>query len=176
MLIYLSMLETEREKSKFEQIYRAYKNLMLRTAYRILGDSRDTEDVVHQAFLKIIENFEKIEEVKCHKTRAFIVTIVERMAIDLYRQRKRRSAIPMDEEYINVPAPSKIEAVPGYTDLERAMAALPARYRQVILLRYDSGLSYDEIAGLLSTNPANVRKLVERAKKQLREKLEEQEV
>lgn len=176
MLIYLSMLETPWEKSKFEQIYHTYRNLMLRTAYRILGDAKDTEDVVHQAFLKIIENFEKIDEIKCHKTRSFVVTIVERTAIDLYRQRKRRSAIPMDEESINVPAPSQIEKAEGYTDLERAMATLPARYRQVILLRFDDGLSYEEIARLLSTTPANVRKLVERARAQLRAKLEEQEV
>lgn len=176
MLVYLSMLETQQEKNKFEQIYYTYKDLMLHTANRILGDTRDTEDVVHQAFLKIIENLEKIDEIKCHKTRSFIVTIVERIAIDLYRQRKRRTAIPMDEAYINVPAPSQIEAVPGYTDLERAMAALPTRYRQVVLLRFDDGLSYDEIARLLSTTPANVRKLVERARAQLRAKLEEQEV
>ena len=176
MLVYLSMLETPQEKSKFEQIYHTYKNLMLHTAYLVLGDSRDTEDAVHQAFLKIIENLEKIDEIKCHKTRAFIVTIIERTAIDLYRQRKRRSAVPMDEAYINVPARSEVEKVPGYTDLERAMAALPTRYRQVILLRYDSELSYEEIARILSTNPANVRKLVERAKAQLRAKLEEQEV
>ena len=56
------------------------------------------------------------------------------------------------------------------------MASLPARYRQVILLRFDDELSYEEIAQLLSTSPANVRKLVERARAQLRAKLKEQEI
>ena len=90
MFLYLSLIDDEEDKSKFEIIYREYRQLMYYVADRILGDTKDSEDVVHDAFLKIIEHIEKISDPKCPQTRYFVVTIVERKAIDLYRQRQRR--------------------------------------------------------------------------------------
>lgn len=175
MLIYLAMIESDADKSKFEIIYNTYKNLMLYHANTILGDTNDTEDVVHESFLKIIKIIDRIEEVKCSKTRNLIVTIVERTAIDLYRCRKKRQIVTMDEEYINVPGPDAIEDLHAKTDLSVAMAMLPTRYREVLLLRYDSGFTEAEVAVILSMSQENVHKTVQRAKKKLGEILERQE-
>ncbi len=73
MLIYLSVIESEDDWSKFEIIYREYRDLMLHIANRILGDTKDSEDVVHQSFVKLISVLEKVEEPKCHKTRSLCV-------------------------------------------------------------------------------------------------------
>lgn len=54
MLIYLSLIEEDAEREKFEILYDAYRNLMFYLANEILGDTQDSEDVVHQSFLKII--------------------------------------------------------------------------------------------------------------------------
>lgn len=59
MIIYLQMLETPEEKSKFEQLYLEYKGLMFHVAYEILHNEQDAEDAVHQAFVKIAENIKK---------------------------------------------------------------------------------------------------------------------
>lgn len=173
MLIYFSIIESDEDQSKFEVIYREYRNLMLYIANQILGDTRDSEDVVHQSFIKLIDVLEKIEEPKCHKTRALVVTIVERTAIDLYRRRRRENTISLDEEYINVPDMAQADAAADQTDLAAAMASLPTRYREVLLLRYDSGFSNREIAGLLSMSEENVRKTIQRAKDKLGRILEE---
>lgn len=175
MFLYLSMLESDRNQSKFEIIYTSYKNLMLYQANKILGDLRDTEDVVHDSFLKIIKIIDKIEEPKCPKTRNLIVTIVEGTAIDLYRRRKKIPMLSLDDEYINVPAPRAIDALNEKTDLALAIATLPTRYRQVLLLRYDCGFTDAEVAVILSMSQVNVRKTVQRAKKKLAEILERQE-
>ena len=45
-----------------KNIYREYRNLMLYVANGILGDQTDSEDVVHQSFLKLIKVLHKIEE------------------------------------------------------------------------------------------------------------------
>lgn len=50
MIIYSSMLETEEDKSKFEQIYSKYKQIMFFVANRILRDEYLSEDAVHQHF------------------------------------------------------------------------------------------------------------------------------
>ena len=84
MLIYMMMLETPEEKSKFEQLYLEYKGLMFHVAYEILHNEQDAEDAVHQAFVKIAENIKKIDDPICPKTHSYVVTIVENKAIDLY--------------------------------------------------------------------------------------------
>ena len=154
MFLYLAMIDSDADKSKFEILYSEYKNLMYYTANRILHNSSDAEDVVHQAFLKVIEILDTISSPRCHKTRALLVTITEHKAIDLYREKQRRNVLPLAEEYIGA-APAA------------AIASLPPRYRSVLLLRYDCGYSNAEIANILDTTEPNVRKLIQRAKEKL---------
>lgn len=52
MFLYLAMIDSDADKSKFEILYSEYKNLMYYTANRILRNSSDAEDVVHQLFSK----------------------------------------------------------------------------------------------------------------------------
>lgn len=147
---------------------------MLYQANRILGDTLDTEDVVHESFLKIIKIIDQIDNPKCPKTRSLVVTIVERTAIDHYRRRKKLRTVDIDE-YINVPNPKNIESIHQKTDLAVAMATLPTKYREVLLLRYDNGFSETEVAQLLSLSQENVHKIIYRAKKKLAKALESME-
>ena len=56
MLIYLQMIESEEDKSKFIELYNQYRYLMFSVANRILKNEYDAEDAVHQAFVSIIDN------------------------------------------------------------------------------------------------------------------------
>ena len=47
------MIESDADRSKLEIIYREYRDLMLFVANGILGDPNDSEDVVHQSFIKL---------------------------------------------------------------------------------------------------------------------------
>lgn len=102
LMIYLAAIETDANKSKFETIYTEYRAIMFYVAKQILNNDQDSEDVVHQAFEKIIEIIDKIEVAKCPKTKSLVVTIVERKAIDLYRAQRRRVILPIDEENIHI--------------------------------------------------------------------------
>ena len=62
MLLYLQMIETDEDKSKFEEIYRAYRNLMYYIAYTRLHHTQDAEDAVHHVFIKIAEGRHPTEE------------------------------------------------------------------------------------------------------------------
>ena len=77
MLIYLSLIDSLEDKRKFERLYIAYKQTMYYVANRILKDSYAAEDAVHQAFLRIINHLEKIDESDCRKTKAFLVVVTE---------------------------------------------------------------------------------------------------
>lgn len=97
MFIYLQMIETPEDRSKFEDLYLRYKNIMFFTANKILHNYHDAEDAVHAAFVKIAENIEKIEAPDSPKTRGYVVTIVEHAAIDLYRKHKRTTTANLEE-------------------------------------------------------------------------------
>lgn len=129
MFLYLAMIDSDADKSKFEILYSEYKNLMYYTANRILRNSSDAEDVVHQAFLKVIEILDTISSPRCHKTRALLVTITEHKAIDLYREKQRRNVLPVVEEYVGAAPAAEIERLAERDTLAAAIASLPPRYR-----------------------------------------------
>lgn len=161
MLIYLQLIDSPRDRSKFEKIYYAYRDKMYAAAFAILHNEEDAEDAVHQAFVKVAENIEKIFEVECPKTAAYVVTIVENKAIDLYRRKKKHPTVPLDDM-----AGLDIQYT-GENELARCIAALPARYRQILMLKYYHGYSTREIAKMLSLSTANVSKIEQRAKAKL---------
>ena len=164
---------SEEGRIKLELIYREYRGAMLAVANRILGDTKDSEDVVQQVFVKLLEITDKLESPRSPRTKALVLIVTERMAIDLYRRRRRDRTVPFDEDFLSFPDRDRLDAVGELSDLAAVMARLPARYRQVLLLRYDSGFSCGEIAGLLSMSEANVRKTIQRAKERLAAQLSE---
>ncbi len=169
MLIYLQMIETPEDKDKFEQLYLKYKNQMYFVAQQILKNSHDAEDAVHQAFVSLIENLEKISEINCPKTRSYAVIITERKALDIIRSKQRCTAAEYDDRLGGIEIP-----LPGDHGLRDAMARLPGRYREVLLLRFSAGYSTKELAELFKMNHASVQKLIWRAKEALAEELEKE--
>ncbi len=74
MFIYLAIIDSPEGKLKFEVIYERYKGLMFYTANSVSGDTRDSEDIVHDAFLKIIEIIDEIDHAKSPQTRYLTVS------------------------------------------------------------------------------------------------------
>ena len=168
MIIYLQMLETPEEKSKFEQLYLEYKGLMFHVAYEILHNEQDAEDAVHQAFVKIAENIKKIDDPMCPKTHSYVVTIVENKAIDQYRKQQKHQTVELIDDIQGTNAHYE-----GDNDLTKCILKLPARYREMILLRYHHGYSVREIAGMMGISLPAAIKLDQRAKQKLKKLCEE---
>ncbi len=55
MIVYLQMIETDEDKSKFEEIYQEYRNLMYYVAYKRMQHEQDAEDVVHHDLLRLLK-------------------------------------------------------------------------------------------------------------------------
>lgn len=166
MLIYLSLIENEGDKRKFEHIYISYKQTMFYAANRILKNEYTSEDAVHQAFLRIINHLDKIDENNCHKTRAFLVVIVEHIAIDIYRKQKRENTLSFDEFEIYI----KDDSLPeneGLSEVLLVIEKLPINYSTILRLKYAQGYEYSEIAHILDIKEDNVRQRISRAKKKL---------
>ena len=135
-------------------------------AMGVLHDGPDAEDAVHQAFLSVLENLEKLPDVESPKTQAYVVTVTERKAIDILREEKNYVGAEMDELGMEF-------QTPGANGLEDAMERLPARYREIMLLRYQQGYDTKELARMMGMRRESVEKLLWRAKTRLRQIMEE---
>ena len=164
--LYLQIIENDDDKMKFERLYIQYRDQMYHVALRILKNSFDAEDAVHQAFISIIKNLNEISSIKCPETHSYVVVIVERKAIDIIRGRSKYVAeYDLDQQGLDIP-------LPGDHGLADALARLPARYREILLLKYDCGYSTRELSQILGIKRANVQKLIWRAKRALLKQLE----
>lgn len=174
MLVYLEMLETPEEKLKFEQLYFLYRDKMYAVAFKILHNENDAEDIVHESFKAIIENFEKINDISCHKTWNYIVTIVKNKSFTLY-QKKKHHETSAYEDWTEVEMDFTLEKVTEKREIAEILAelirSLPFPYKEVLYLQYYNALSGEEIAKFIDKTPAHVRKISQRAKTMLKEEL-----
>ena len=69
MNLFLTLLDSEEEKSKFEKVYEKYRKLMHYVAKGILADDQLAEDAVQEAFFRSAKNFYKVGEIDCPQTK-----------------------------------------------------------------------------------------------------------
>ena len=86
---YLALIDNAEDQNKFEYLYNHYQKQMYYTAKRILNDAFIAEDAVHEAFVKIARNMNKIDDETSDRTRAFVMIVTENAAKDVYRKRKQ---------------------------------------------------------------------------------------
>lgn len=169
MLIYLQMIETPEERSKFVMIYEEYRDYMYRVALAILHNVEDAEDAVHYAFVKIAENIKNVDEPICLKTRGYVVTIVRNRAIDVYR---KKQAHP-HAEYRDALKGMWVE-YDGDNRVTECILKLNDRQRDFLILKYHYGYDTKEIANILGVTYRNALQIEQRAKAKLRALCEEE--
>ena len=169
MIVYLQMIDTSEDRSKFEQLYLEYRGLMFHAANQILHNEQDAEDAVHQAFLSIAQHIQNIDQPISSKTRCYVVTITENKAIDQYRRRQKHPTVELQEELAGVPISYDRENL-----LAACILKLPARYREMIVLRYHQGYSVKETAALMGLSFSAASSLEQRAKRKLKELYEKE--
>lgn len=164
MLIYLQVIETPEEASKFTEIYEAYRGLAYHVAFGRMHHEQDAQDVVHHVFMKIAENIKNVEPVS-PKTKQYIVTMVDNRVTDVFRVRGRRPTDPFSDELNH----DFVSEMGGGNLLMECILKLPEQQRTVILLKYKHGYSLREIAKKLKISLVWAQKIDQRAKKKLEE-------
>ena len=178
MFTYLMKFDDEESKSKFELLYLNYRASMFNIANAVLRDKGLAEDAVHQAFIKVLRNLHKIDDVFSNKTRSLIVIIVRNTAIDLYRARKKQKTVFL-EDFIHEPIHENgtpldfVIAEESYERMISNISKMPEKYSEVLVLRYFCEYSNGEIAEILNISNGNVRSRLHRARKMLVEIMEE---
>ncbi|MCR5754797.1 MAG: RNA polymerase sigma factor [Acetatifactor sp.] len=164
MLFLLASITDEKTKSKLEMIYNAYSDAMYYRAYGILHNVHDAEDVVQGAFVKILENIDKLEQPISNRTRSFVLIIAENRAIDLYRRKKKYGEVELEED---IQEGSLSFPYEGEDLITEQILKLQPKDRNVLILKYVHGYNYAEIAQITDTTEEAAKKAGQRAKEKL---------
>lgn len=174
MLMYLTLIDTEEEQSKFEKLYHRYKKMMIRAAYDILGEVSLAEDATHEAFIRIADNMHKVGEVESARTRNFMFTIVRNVAKTIRaNERKRVEMYEKLEEPANEDVELEVLRKLSLENVVRILDELPDIYKEIVILYWLEDYSVAEVAKFLNVSPNTIKKRISRGRKIISEKLME---
>lgn len=133
---------------------------MVRLAAFLVDDQATAEDVVQDAFSGLVKAWPRLPDDGA--VRAYLRTsVVNRSRSALSRRRRARSLRPLAE-----PAPSGVEdsliLADEHREVLRALASLPRRQREVLVLRYWSELSEADVSQALGVSKGTVKSTASR--------------
>lgn len=162
---------------QMEAIMAEFEAGLLRYAARIVGSDHHAQDVVQNAFIKLFRSWQPGMRPSA-RLKSWLYRVTHNEAIDLMRSESRRSLLHARhaEQTPSQACTNGIHCPGGNTEkIECVMAELrrlkPAE-RQVLLLRLEEGLSYDEIAAATGRTRGNVGSILHNAVKKLADRLQ----
>ena len=168
------------DREAFAELVRRYQSRIFNFVLRLLHQREEAQDVTQEVFLRVFRSLDRYEPEQPFS--AWIYTIANNFCIDLAR-RRRLKVVPLSGSGERNEA-QRIE-IPDQTgnpellfmnneirqSIERAIAALPHKYKVVTVLRHIQGLSYQEISAITGQPEGTVKAQIFRARRILREKL-----
>jgi RNA polymerase sigma-70 factor (ECF subfamily) len=151
------------DRNALDDLFRRYRLVAYRVAYRLLGCEADALDAVQDGFIKVLRHLDRFRGQSSFKT--WFLRVISNSALDIGRQRKRDARVPQAPAD-NPPdrfGPSGLP--PADTELVRAdlreridaaLAVLPETQRQTFVLHVDGELSYREVADILGISIGTV--------------------
>ncbi len=137
----------------------------------ILKDEADAADCLQEVSTRLWENRRRLAE--CENQAGYCITAVRRVAIDMMRQRLRESHEDPPLNYQDPessPTPAKLAECRDDVDhLSRLMDQLPPRQREVVEMSGMAGMSNREIEEATGLSGENVRVMLSRGRKRLKE-------
>ncbi len=170
LAMYLSVLETQEEKDKFEELYTRYRHIMFKAAFSILNSNEDAEDAVQDALFRIANNFDKISGLNSDELYSNCIITVRSTALGIYRSNKKNADVTeLTDDTVSVET-AQFDNY-AFDELKSKIRELPPIYKDILYLYYIQEYTTKEICRLLNITSGNAWKRVERAKKMLKQKL-----
>ena len=166
----------------FEQVAMPHLDAAFNLARWLTGNSHDAEDVTQEAFLRAYKFFHTF---RGDDARTWILKIVRNTFYTFWRQDRRTDDhLEFDEDMHSRPGESPVPGTLEHADLDpsriaerrqelglvdRALAQVPAEFREAVVLREIEGLSYKEIADALDIPMGTVMSRLARGRRLLLE-------
>ncbi len=156
------------------EVYNRYYKAMYNTAYRIVKDSFEAEDIMQNSFLTAFTKLDSLKEIKTFGS--WLKRIVINNSIYHYKKNTKYDDVPLDDVLYKVENHSGIAENDELSSLKvnqvlETMKSLKDNYRMGLTLHLIEGYDYEEICDIMDITYANCRTLISRAKDSLRKKL-----
>ena len=157
--------------AEFSELYRAHLRDVYSYAYYRVGNHHDAEDLTEQTFLQAYRHFERAQrESRGRPLRPWLIRIAHNLAANLYRDRSRKPASPIDDTSVLTAPHTTEQLVEGRDELSRILDGvrqLPDDRREALIMRFALGMDNREIARALGRSDGAAKVLIHRAIKQL---------
>lgn len=157
-------------------VVRKYRDGLFRHAAGILKDYEEAIDVTQEVFIRAFREPRFYADE--FKMKAWLYRVTTNLCFNFVRNRKRRSAILDAEPLASASDPGQLDVVfqsQQQDTILEAMDRLTEEHRKILMLRYYSDLSYNEIADALEVKLGTVMSRLSRAKRRLVEAMDEVE-
>jgi RNA polymerase sigma-70 factor (ECF subfamily) len=163
------------QQEALDELFRRYRLLAYRVAFRLLGNEADALDAVQEGFVKALTHLSSFQGRSTFKT--WLLRVVSNASLDLGRQRGRREFLSLDsgDSDDDRPQPScltdpatGLERADLRTLLDQALASLPDAQRRTFILHVDGELSYREVSDALGISIGTVMSRLHYARQKLR--------
>lgn len=151
----------------FERLYQEHGGRMKSIACNLMGNTSDAEDAVQESFLKVYRSIRSFQGHSSLST--WIYRILVNTCLDLKRKQRRQALPELANTQETVPQPQGLTANhPLRLTLEKIVAGLDDRLRNVFLLFEVEGFKHSEIADMLNISEAASKVALYQAKRELR--------
>jgi RNA polymerase sigma-70 factor (ECF subfamily) len=171
------------QSAAFGELVRRYQDRLYHTAYRLVGNAEDAQDVVQEAFLSAYQSLGSFKGDSLFFT--WLYRIAVNTAISLKRKRRVVISINSGPEQASVVEPSDPSELsrPGHAlekseeerRIQQALSRLSPEHRAVLVLKEMEGQKYETMAEVLGVPIGTVRSRLHRARLELREILSKEE-
>ena len=146
------LTRTDTLAERFRALYRAEYPRVAGYAYRLTRDSEQANDIAQEAFTRLLSRFVAVRE-----PRAYLFHVATNLARDTWAARARAAALAarrVDESVEPAPDSSVADAI----------ARLPRRYREVVLLHYYADLAVADVASAVRRPAGTVKRQLAEAR------------
>ena len=156
--------------SDFDKFVAAHVDDLLRTAYLIVWDEGEAEDLVQECLLKVARRWPRVRRME--QPQAYARRILVTLALDgaLRRAQRRRELQPGTPPILSAIDP--LQTLETRAELLEAIGQLHERQRAVLVLRYFNDLTEAQVADVLGCSPGTVKSSASRGLARLREALQ----
>jgi RNA polymerase sigma-70 factor (ECF subfamily) len=156
---------------------RQYEGPLIRYAAQITGDLDRARDVVQDTFIRLCA--EQPGRVEPHLAQ-WLFTVCRNRALDVRRKESRMKTLDdteMNSQISTEPSPSAaLETREAAGEVQRLLGTLSENQQEVVRLKFQNGLSYQEISNITNLTVTNVGFLIHTAIKSLRQQMQPEHV
>jgi len=152
------------ENGDIGELYEKYANDVLRLSYFYLGDRGQAEDVTQDVFVRLMT---RTSSIQAGHEKAWLMKVAVNRCRDLWRGGWLKRVALGTTALELIPVPDASDDILDRAAVMEAVHALPAVFKETVLLHYYQGFGISEIAGMLGLPEGTVSSRLSRARAKL---------